>query len=90
MRHALGCAACLTLGSLTHTAAIAASFDVTARPLISQPLDEHTLVQVAGNRRPEATSLNDRGKVADTLVLEHMQLLLRRSPEREQAPRAPR
>ena len=57
----------------------------TARALISQPVDERTLQPISGNVRPEASSANDQGAVADELALNHMQLLLKRSPEREQA-----
>lgn len=85
MRRAFGCAACLALGATAQPKAFATSVEVAAHPLITQALDEHTLVQIGGNHRPEATALNDRGKVSDSLVLEHMQLLLKRSPAREQA-----
>ena len=37
------------------------------------------------NVRPEATPANDRGRVADSLPMRHMLLLLKRSPERETA-----
>ncbi len=38
-----------------------------------------------GNTRPEAIGANDLGAVADSLPIQHMQLLLRRSPEQAQA-----
>jgi uncharacterized repeat protein (TIGR01451 family) len=56
-----------------------------ARALIIAPIDESRLVRLAGNTRPEASAYNDRGRVPDTLVMEHMQLLLRRPAEREAA-----
>jgi len=40
---------------------------------------------LVGNTRPEATAANDRGRVADELRLDHMQLLLQRSPVEEAA-----
>jgi hypothetical protein len=43
------------------------------------------LVTLRGNTRPEANAKNDRGRVSDDLVLNHMMVQLRRSPEREQA-----
>ena len=43
------------------------------------------MVVLRGNTRPEATSTNDRGRVADSLRLDHMLLQLRRSPEQERA-----
>jgi subtilase family serine protease len=59
-----------------------------ARRLITQPIDSNRLHTIAGNTRPEANTQNDRGRVADTFALDHMQLQLQRSPEREQALKA--
>ncbi len=56
-----------------------------ARSLITAPIDQTRLVRLAGNTRPEANARNDRGRVADSLPLEHMQLLLKRPAEREAA-----
>jgi subtilase family serine protease len=61
---------------------------LNARQLITQTIDEHTLVRLPGNTRPEMNSANDRGPVADDLMLDHMYLLLNRSPEREAAAEA--
>ena len=55
------------------------------RALITAAVDDTRLVRLPGNTRPEANTRNDRGRVADALPLEHMQLLLRRPAEREQA-----
>ncbi|HEV2222503.1 MAG TPA: kelch repeat-containing protein [Candidatus Acidoferrales bacterium] len=55
------------------------------RRLITQPIDEGKLVRLEGNTRPEATAANDRGRVADTMPMEHMLLQLRRPPELESA-----
>jgi uncharacterized repeat protein (TIGR01451 family) len=52
-------------------------------PLVVMPIDETRLVRLRGNTRPEANARNDRGRLADTRVLGHMQLLLARPPERE-------
>ena len=52
--------------------------------LITQPVDENKLVTLGGNTRPEAKAKYDRGRVADGLVMEHLLLLLKRSPELEQ------
>src|SRR3984957_14629963 len=59
-----------------------------ARRLITQPIDSNRLLTIAGNTRPEANTQNDRGRVPDTRAMDHMQLQLQRSPEREQALRA--
>ncbi len=56
-----------------------------ARVLIVAPVDESQRVTLAGNTRPEAKAANDRGRVADSLPLQHMQLLLKRPAERESA-----
>lgn len=55
------------------------------RPLITQTLNETDLVTLAGNTRPQANAANDRGRVADDFVMNHMLLQLQRSPEQEQA-----
>ncbi len=51
-----------------------------ARP--NAPDGLHT---IAGNTRSEANAQNDRGKVADSFLMDHMFVLLQRSPERDQA-----
>ncbi|MGD0048402.1 MAG: S53 family peptidase [Bryobacteraceae bacterium] len=53
--------------------------------LITQPIDSAVRVTLPGNIRPEATEANDRGAVADSLVLDHLQLLLGRSPAQQAA-----
>ena len=55
------------------------------QPRATLQIDENQRVALRGNVRPEANIRNDRGTVADSLRLEHMLLLLRRSPEQEQA-----
>jgi len=53
--------------------------------LITETISETKLVTLAGNTRPEATVVNDRGPVADSFPMEHLWLQLQRSPEQEQA-----
>ena len=48
-------------------------------------MNDHKLVTLAGNTRPEVTTGNDLGMVADDLALDHMMLQLKRSPAQEQA-----
>lgn len=80
----------LRSGLLTASALVlAVSAFTTARPASAQhrivnPIDETRRVTLAGNTRSEATAENDLGQVDDTLPLEHMQLLLRRSDELQQ------
>jgi subtilase family serine protease len=52
-------------------------------PLITQGVDDGQLVTLAGNTRIEAKAQADRGRVADSLPMEHMLLQLKRSVEQE-------
>ncbi|HET9402635.1 MAG TPA: protease pro-enzyme activation domain-containing protein, partial [Candidatus Acidoferrales bacterium] len=54
-------------------------------PRISARIDPADLVTLRGNTRPEANSKNDRGPISGSTYIEHILLLLRRSPEQEQA-----
>jgi hypothetical protein len=49
------------------------------------PQPPEGLITLRGNTRPEAKPANDRGPVADDSPMEHMMLLLHRTPEQEQA-----
>jgi subtilase family serine protease len=51
--------------------------------LITQNVEESKLVTLAGNTRAEAQAKYDRGLVAGDMMIEHMLLQLRRSPEQE-------
>lgn len=64
---------------------VSAQTNALRRRLITQNVDERSLVKLAGNTRPEMNALNDRGPVSGDLQLNHMYLLLNRSPEQEQA-----
>ncbi len=58
----------------------------TARALITQKIDDTKLVSLEGNTPPAARSRrNDRGAVANDFPMNHMLLLLKRSPEQEKA-----
>jgi subtilase family serine protease len=57
----------------------------SARPMITAPIVETTLVPLLGNVRPEANAANDRGVVPNTLPMEHMLLQLQRPAAQEQA-----
>ncbi len=43
------------------------------------------MVTLSGNVRPEATAANDRGALSGDMMLNHMMLVLRRSPQQEAA-----
>jgi subtilase family serine protease len=53
--------------------------------LITEEINESNMVTLHGNVRSEANALNDRGAVADDLVMDHLLLQLQRSPEQEAA-----
>jgi subtilase family serine protease len=53
--------------------------------MIREAVNEEKRISLTGNTRPEANAANDRGAVDDDFKLEHMQLHLKRSPERESA-----
>ena len=52
--------------------------------LIHKPIDEGKRIRLRGNTRPEASERNDRGRVPDSLPMEHMLFQLQRAPELEQ------
>jgi len=51
--------------------------------LITQTVDENNLATLGGNTRPEAKAKYDRGRVDDNLSMEHLLLLLKRSPQQQ-------
>jgi hypothetical protein len=55
-----------------------------SRRLITQAVDKNRLVVLPNNTRPEANARNDRGPVPDNFAMEHMELLLRLPPEKQQ------
>jgi subtilase family serine protease len=57
----------------------------SALPMITQPINEANLLRLFGNTRPEASSANDRGRVADNFRMDHMFLQLRRPAAQERA-----
>jgi len=90
LRQVLFAAFTISLPALAIATAIGASGPAAAqtpapRALLTTPINENQLVRLAGNTRAEASAANDRGLVPDSLPLPHMQLLLKRPPEREAA-----
>jgi subtilase family serine protease len=84
----LSCCCALTLGLTSALLAQSVGTAPDARVLITQTVDSGRLHTLAGNTRPEATTGNDRGKVAEAFAMDHILLQLQRSPEREQALRS--
>jgi hypothetical protein len=57
----------------------------SAPSVIVHSIDETNLVEQKGNTHPQARAEYDRGSVADSLPMQHMLLLLKRSPQQEAA-----
>ncbi len=75
----------LTLPAFAQTASVQPTSTAAAVPdRITQPINEAQLVTLQRNTRPEANASNDRGAVSDGFDIEHIFLLLQRSPEQEQ------
>jgi subtilase family serine protease len=55
------------------------------RQMVVEAVDNRRLVALPGNVPIDATTKNDRGLVEDSFPLEHMQLVLQRPPELEEA-----
>ena len=70
---------------ITNTLPASAQQATPGRPLITQAIDERQLVTLEGNTRREARAAIARPAVPDSTPLDHIQMLLRRSPDREQA-----
>lgn len=91
LRSPFGLAGLFTLLVVVATAAGAQSgtrmpeSPAPARTLISGPVDRARLAKVPGAVHPELHLHTDLGPADDSLPMEHMQLLLRRSPERQAA-----
>jgi hypothetical protein len=81
-----GALAAVALGFVSWPAALAQTAGGTARPLITQSVNDGNLVRLAGNTRPEAqNAANDRGRIDDATPMPHLMLQLRRPAAQEQA-----
>ena len=78
-RHLVALSACLAL--LTPVLRARAQ----APSVVTQPVDDTQTVLLGGNTRPEARTVNDRGRLPGDFALDHMQLLLKRPPATEAA-----
>jgi subtilase family serine protease len=58
---------------------------LAARPFVTESIDERKVVTLPGNTRPEVRAARDLGTVPNELFLEHIYLLIDRSPEQQQA-----
>ena len=83
---ACGALAAVATGFASWPAALAQTAGGRAQPLITQAVNDGSLVGLAGNTRPEAKNpANDRGRVADAMPMPHLMLQLRRPAAQEQA-----
>jgi hypothetical protein len=73
--------ALFALASIATLGAVAQS---SAPRRITQAIDETNLVTLKGHIIPIANAQNDRGPVVDSFPIDHMQLVLQRSPEQEE------
>jgi subtilase family serine protease len=64
---------------------LAAAQGSAVRPLITQGIDETKVTTIHGNTHPLARSEFDRGAAPSSLAMDHMLLVLKRSPEQEAA-----
>lgn len=55
-----------------------------ARTMVTQSINEGSLVTLRGNTRPEASPANDRGPVSKTFQIDHMFLQLKRPLEQQE------
>lgn len=63
----------------------ALSADLSARPLINQKIDASKQITLPDGIQSEVFAANDRGRISDDFLLDHILLMLKRSPEREVA-----
>ncbi len=78
--------AAVAFGFASWPAALAQTAAARAQPLITQSVNDATLVELAGHTRPEArNAANDRGRVDDATPMPHLMLQLRRPAAQEQA-----
>jgi subtilase family serine protease len=90
---AAGCSSGRSAGTSSETKDSAGSPALSAQTaaaqrLVVEPIDESRRVVLPGNTRSEVRPEFDRGAVDDALLLNGMQLVLRRSPDQEQAAEA--
>jgi subtilase family serine protease len=63
----------------------AGTIGLLSKPQITQAPNNNNRIAIPGNVSPYAIAANDQGRVNDSTALDHMQLQLKRSADREQA-----
>ncbi len=82
---AAACCICLSAPTLLFAPLAEAQTASTAQTLVTTPINNANMVALPGNVRREANAKNDRGKVSDSMTMEHMLLQLNRPADREAA-----
>jgi len=79
--------ACLLVLAVTFSFTLPAHADdaTIARPLVIQKVSEHQMVQLPDAEIPQMKTAVDQGQVSSSMPIQRMQLLLKRSPEAQQA-----
>jgi subtilase family serine protease len=78
-------AAAVLVGLLASLGSSVLAANPGPRAQITQPINDAQTITLYGNTRPEANAKFDRGRVGDSLPLNHMLLQLKRAPEVESA-----
>lgn len=73
---------CLFVLILMATTSLISNAQATSN-LITQPVNETQLVALTGQLHPAARPENDQGRVDDSLPLEHIIMMLKRTPEQQ-------
>jgi subtilase family serine protease len=73
----------MTAGACTAQAQIAPEFRTAPRSLITEKVDRSRLVPTVGALNPIVANYVDLGEVQGSLPIQHIQLLLKRTPERQ-------
>ena len=81
-KHLCKLSALFALASFATLGAVAQS---SVPPRITQAIEETKTITLKGHVIPVANAQNDLGPVVDSFDIDHMQLVLQRSPEQEQA-----
>ncbi len=77
--------ALLSLALLIASPSLFAQSSPSAVSRLARAVDASRTVTLGGNTRREANAVNDRGRVADDSIFQHLQLVLSRSPQQEAA-----
>jgi subtilase family serine protease len=75
----------VSVASMYASSSHAGTIGILSKPQITQTPSNNDRITLAGNTSPDAIASNDQGRVADSTVMDHMLLQLKRPADREQA-----